>query len=278
MNVGIIGLGLIGGSMAKAIRQKGEHRVFGTDIRESVVRRALLLEAIDERLSDSGLSQCEMVIIALYPGETVRFIREKGNYLKKGAVVVDCCGVKENVCRQVQPLALELGIHFVGGHPMAGIEYSGFEYAKGSLFNGASMILTPPGDMDIRITDWLKRFFLALGFGHIEITTPEKHDMVIAYTSQLAHVVSNAYVKSERARLHKGFSAGSYLDLTRVAKLNPEMWAELFLENKEFLSDEIDGLIQRLSLYRDAIKENRQEDLHRLLEEGTKRKIMLDGE
>ena len=278
MNVGIIGLGLIGGSMAKAVKENGKHKVLGMDIQESVVCRALLLESIDERLTDDGLSECEMAIIALYPGETIQFMREKGHLLKKNSIVLDCCGVKQNVCRQIQPIALELGIHFVGAHPMAGMEFSGFEYAKGSLFKGASMILTPPGDMDIRITDRLKHFFLSLGFDHIEVTTPAKHDRVIAYTSQLAHVVSNAYVKSPRAEMHKGFSAGSYLDLTRVAKLNPDMWTELFLENKEFLTDEINDLIRRLKMYRDAIENDQGEELYRLLEEGTKRKIMLDGE
>ncbi|HPO04523.1 MAG TPA: prephenate dehydrogenase/arogenate dehydrogenase family protein [Bacillota bacterium] len=278
MKIGIIGLGLIGGSMAKAIKQTGGHEVIGTDIQESVVRRALLLESIDGRLTNSGLSECEMVIIALYPGETVRFISEKGNLLRKGSVVLDCCGIKQSVCRKIRPAASELGFHFIGAHPMAGIEFFGFEYSKGSLFNGASMILTPPGDLDIRITEQLKHFFLSIGFGHIEITTPEKHDKVIAYTSQLAHVVSNAYVKSPRAEMHKGFSAGSYLDLTRVAKLNPDMWTELFLENREFLTDEIDGLIQRLELYKNAIQNGRHQELHKLLDEGTKRKIMLDGE
>jgi prephenate dehydrogenase len=278
MNIGIIGLGLIGGSMAKAIKKRGKHKVLGIDIQESVVNSALQLGAIDEELTDDRFSECEMIIIALYPGETVQFIREKGDLLKKGSVILDCCGVKQNVCRQIQPIASQLGIHFVGAHPMAGIEFSGFEYAKGSLFNGASMILTPPEDTDIGIIDGLKHFFLSLEFGHIEITTPEMHDRVIAYTSQLAHVVSNAYVKSPRAERHKGFSAGSYLDLTRVAKLNPDMWTELFLENKEFLCDEIDGLIQRLASYRDVIKSGQKEVLYELLEEGTKRKIMLDGE
>ncbi len=278
MKIGIIGLGLIGGSMAKAIKQTGAHRVLGMDIQESVIRRALLLDSIDDRLTDDMLVECEMVIIALYPTETIQFVKEKGALLKKGTIVLDCCGVKVNISRQVRPLASQLGLHFVGGHPMAGIEFSGFEYAKESLFSGASMILTPPGDMDIRITDKLKHFFISLGFGHIEITTPEKHDKIIAYTSQLAHVLSNAYVKSPTAEQHKGYSAGSYLDLTRVAKLNPDMWTELFLENKGYLIDEIDGLINRLRLYRDAIEGEEKAELHRLLNEGSRRKIMLDGQ
>lgn len=278
MVIGIVGLGLIGGSMAKAIKQTGMHKVLGMDIQKSVIERALQAGAIDEELGDNKFSECEMVIIALYPRETVQFVKEKGSLLRKGVVVLDCCGVKQNVCNQVQPIASQLGIHFVGGHPMAGIEFSGFEHSTGSLFKGASMILTPPEGIDSEIMDELKQFFLSVGFGHIEIATPEKHDRIIAYTSQLAHVVSNAYVKSPRAELHKGFSAGSYLDLTRVAKLNPDMWTELFLENKEFLCDEIDGLIQRLTSYRDAIINESKEELHKLLDEGSKRKVLVDGE
>ena len=219
-----------------------------------------------------------MVIIALYPKETVSFIKNKGYLLKKGAIIVDCCGVKRSVCHEIQLEALKYGICFVGGHPMAGIEFSGFEYSKGSLFKGASMILTPPEVTDDNVLNQLKSFFLSLGFGHIEVTTPEIHDSEIAYTSQLAHVVSNAYVKSPRAEMHDGFSAGSYLDLTRVAKLNPDMWTELFLENREYLAEEIQGLIMRLSLYKDALDKNERQELHRLLDEGTKRKIQLDGE
>ncbi len=278
MNIGVVGLGLIGGSMAKAIKQTDDHRVMGMDIHKSVVDRALLQVAIDEELDDSRLAVCDMVIIALYPKETINFIKSKGCLLKKGSVIVDCCGVKRSVCREIQPQALKHGVHFVGGHPMAGIEFSGFEHSRGSLFKGASMILTPPENTDEQIIDRLKSFFLSLGFGHIEITSPEIHDSEIAYTSQLAHVVSNAYVKSSRAEMHDGFSAGSYLDLTRVAKLNPDMWTELFLENREYLSEEIHGLITRLSLYKDALDNKEREELHRLLDEGTKRKIQLDGE
>ncbi|HZK02297.1 MAG TPA: prephenate dehydrogenase/arogenate dehydrogenase family protein, partial [Anaerovoracaceae bacterium] len=251
--------------------------VFGMDIQRSVVDRALLLDSINEELSDECLKECDIVIIALYPGETIRFFKEKGNLFSKGTIVVDSCGVKQNICQQIQPIAKELELHFVGGHPMAGIEFSGFEYSRESLFKGASMILTPPGDMDINVTFKLKNFFLEIGFGHVEITTPCNHDKIIAYTSQLAHIVSNAYVKSPSASKHKGFSAGSYLDLTRVARLNPHMWTELFLENKEFLADEIDGLIFRLQSYRDAIKDERSKELFKLLDEGTKRKVMIDG-
>lgn len=276
MKIAIIGLGLIGGSMAKAIKMTKGHEILGFDIQDKVMKKALLLESIDQELNDSELKECDLIIVALYPRAAAEYIKEKGRFIGSNSIVVDCCGVKENVGREIQAVASEYGFSYVGGHPMAGIEFSGFEYSKGNLFEKASMILTPPGDMDINITQKLKDFFLSIGFGHVEITGAKKHDSIIAYTSQLAHVVSNAYIKSPRAEQHKGFSAGSYMDLTRVAKLNPKMWTELFLENRENLSMEIDELVDRLCLYRDAIKNGQEEYLYKLLDEGTKRKIMLD--
>lgn len=276
MKIAIIGLGLIGGSMAKAIKMTKDHEVLGFDIQDKVVKKALLLESIDKKLDDNELKECDLIIIALYPKAAAEYVKEKGRFMGRNSIVVDCCGVKRNVGEEIQAVASEFGFNYIGGHPMAGIEFSGFEYSKENLFKKASMILTPPGNMDINITQKLKNFFLSIGFGHIEITTAKKHDSVIAYTSQLAHVVSNAYIKSPRAEMHKGFSAGSYMDLTRVAKLNPKMWTELFLENKENLTLEIDELIERLCLYRDAIKNGQEENLYNLLDEGTKRKIMLD--
>lgn len=277
MNVGIVGLGLIGGSIAKAIKQNTDHIVFGKDILETVVLKAKLLSAIDEELTDQTLEQCELVIIALYPGDTVKFIEENAAKFKKGALVVDCCGVKRVICAAAQPLAEQNGFTFVGGHPMAGIEKSGFEYSMESLFKNASMILTPDGSVDIQEIDFLKQLFLSLGFGGVKLSTPEEHDRIIAYTSQLAHVLSSAYIKSESALTHMGFSAGSFKDMTRVATLHEGMWTELFLDNKEGLTMELDGLIARLSEYRKAIAGNDAPELMRLLKEGRERKALVDN-
>lgn len=277
MKIGIVGLGLIGGSIAKAIKQNTDHNVFGTDLQESVIYKAILLEAIDEKLTAEALRECDMVILALYPAAAVRFVQEHQDDLKKNAVVIDCCGVKEAVCREIQPIADEKGFLYVGGHPMAGIEYSGFEHSQKNLFKHASMILTPQRDMSIQQMDRLKKFWLSLGFNHVQLSTPEEHDRIIAFTSQLAHVVSSAYVKSPTSVSHKGFSAGSYKDLSRVAKLNETMWTELFLLNRENLVIEIEGMIERLQQYRDAIDAANEKDLWDLLHEGTERKILIDG-
>ena len=277
MKIGIVGLGLIGGSIAKAIKQNTEHKVFGTDLLESVIYKAVLLEAIDERLTDEIIGQCDIMILALYPGATVDYVKDHQSEFKKGAVIIDCCGVKEAVCKEIQPIAVQHGFSYVGGHPMAGIEFSGFEHSQKNLFRHASMVLTPQTDMGIQDMDRLKKLWISLGFNHVQISTPEEHDRIIAFTSQLAHVVSSAYVKSPTSLKHKGFSAGSYKDLSRVAKLNETMWTELFLLNRENLVTEIDGMMQRLQEYRDAIKDGKEKDLWDLLHAGTECKVLIDG-
>ncbi len=277
MKTGIVGLGLIGGSIAKAVKQNTEHEVYGTDLQESVILKAQLLEAIDGRLTEDMIGDCDYIILALYPGAAVGYVKERRNSFKKGAVVIDCCGVKEAVCSEIYPIAAEQGFSYVGGHPMAGIEFSGFEHSQKGLFKHASMILTPQTDMTIQEMERLKKFWVSLGFGHVQLSTPEEHDRIIAFTSQLAHVVSSAYVKSPTSLEHKGFSAGSYKDLSRVAKLNETMWTELFLLNRENLVNEIDGMIGRLQQYRDAISEGKEKDLWDLLHEGTERKVLIDG-
>lgn len=278
MTIGIVGLGLIGGSIAKAIKENTENTVLGFDIAESVVCKAKLMNAIDGELSKDKLGECDIVIIALYLEDTIEFVTENAAFFKKGGIVMDCCGVKRDICEAAEPIANENGFIFVGGHPMAGIEFSGFEYSKKSLFINASMIITPFPGTTIKVIESLKKLFLKIGFNNFQITTPEEHDKMIAFTSQLAHVVSSAYVKGPAAMKHKGFSAGSYKDMTRVAKLNEKMWTELFLSNRENLAFEIDSLIKRLNEYSEALKKEDKPALSTLLREGSEIKQRLNDE
>lgn len=277
MKISIIGLGLIGGSMAKAIKENTDHAVYGLDLKDSVVKKAQLIGAIDGPLTDERMADCDLNIIALYPQASIDFVREKQDIFKKGSIVLDCCGVKQIVCAGVEPIALKQGFVFIGGHPMAGLEHSGFNHAKKTLFKDASMILTPTKG-NIEDVEKVKDLFTAIGFTNIQIATPKEHDQMIAFTSQLAHVVSSAYIKSPAALKHNGFSAGSYRDLTRVAKLNEGMWTELFLDNSEFLTEEIDGIADRLKEYSKAIKEKDSETLRALLKDGREKKALIDGE
>ena len=277
MNIAVVGLGLIGGSMAKTIKKNmPQHTVLGMDIDPRVMMKAKLLEVIDAELTPERLSICDTILVATWPRTTVQYVQENAKYIRKGAMVIDLCGVKRAVCDPLFETAEQNGFTFVGGHPMAGMEYSGFDHASANLFQNASMILTPPHGVAIQVLAELKHFFRELGFGKVVITTPEEHDLVISYTSQLAHVVSSAYIKSPEAMKQHGFSAGSFRDMTRVARLNPNMWTELFMLNREPLLDELNALISQLNRYKNALENADCELMKELLREGTERKEIVD--
>ncbi len=276
MEIAIVGLGLIGGSIAKAIKKYTPHTVLGYDSDEQVMYKARLLDAIDGELTDERLAICDWLIVATRPQAAVEYVQNHADLLKKEATVMDVCGVKGFVCQPLWKLAEAKGFTFIGGHPMAGREVSGFENAGADLFHDASMILTPPKGADIALLERIKKFWCAIGFGSVTVTTPENHDRVIAYTSQLAHIASSAYIKSPTALDHIGFSAGSYKDMTRVARLDAGMWTELFLENQQPLLTELDGLIQRLAAYREALAAMDEAALHALLQAGREQKLEAD--
>lgn len=277
MKVGIIGLGLIGGSLAKAYRRREDVTVLGWDTDASITEFAQLAQAIHGPLRDEDLPDLDLLLLATYPEAVVEHLRRLAPLLSPSTMVIDCAGTKETVCREVFPLAAQYGLTFLGGHPMAGTHYSGFKYSQADLFDGAPMVLVPPVFDDIRLLDRAKKLLEPVGFGHISITTAQKHDQRIAFTSQMAHVISNAYIKSPTARDHDGFSAGSYRDLTRVAWLNPAMWAELFLENRDNLLFELDTLTRHLQAYRDALEQRDFSKLQTLLDEGRRIKEEVDG-
>lgn len=276
MNIAIIGLGLIGGSLAKSIKEHCDYTVWGYDIDPLTVSKAGACGAIDDELKMDDLGKCQLVLVALYPEDCVRFIKEHADDFADGAMVIDCAGVKRAVVGPLEETVRDRGWLYVGGHPMAGREYSGFYYAIGDLFEKASMILTPPRDIDIVSLETLKSFFLKIGFGSVRFTTPAEHDNMIAYTSQLAHIVSGAYVKNPRSAEHKGFSAGSFLDMTRVARLNETMWTELCMDNADLLVPSIDDFIFRLTQYRDALATGDEAELKALFKEGRLMKEALD--
>ena len=276
MTVGICGLGLIGGSMAKAYKEAG-HRVLAYDINESTMGYARLADIADGALNEESIPSCDLILVALYPREAADYLKAIAPLVSSNTTVMDLCGTKKEICRVGFALAKEYGFTFVGGHPMAGTQYSGIKHARATLFKGAPMVLVPPVFDDMALIEHIRSLLAPAGFGKFSVTTPEAHDERIAFTSQLAHVVSNAYVKSPSAQGHKGFSAGSYKDLTRVAWLNERMWTELFLENKEPLLYELEHIIHALSEYRDAIREDDGERLCALLRDGRIAKEMADG-
>ncbi len=276
MNVGIIGLGLIGGSLAKAYKKAGM-KVYAFDIDASVLQFARISGAADEALTDETLQACGLVLIALPPDAAVQWLEENAAKISAQTLVMDCCGVKRRICAVGFPLSEKYGFTFVGGHPMAGTHKWGFANSRADLFEGACFVAVPRAYDDMTLFERVKESVLPAGFGSVSVTTAERHDRLIAFTSQLAHVVSNAYIKSGTALDHKGFSAGSYQDLTRVAWLNPDMWTELFLDNKDNLIYELDTVITSLSEYRDACARGDAETLRALLDAGSKRKKEVDG-
>ncbi len=276
MNVGILGLGLIGGSLARAYALEG-HTVYAIQRNESMLSFAMLAGAVHGRLNEETIPKCELILLAIYPDGSASWLEKNAHLVSKDALVIDCCGIKEGICQRCFPLAEAYGFTFVGGHPMAGSQFSGFKYSRASLFRGAPMVLVPPVFDDMALLDRVKEALKPCGFGFFSVTTAAEHDKMIAFTSQMPHILSNAFIKSPTARNHKGFSAGSYKDLTRVAWLNPQMWAELFLENRDNVLFELDTYIKNLTAYRDAISESDMDTLVGLLEEGKKCKEEVDG-
>ncbi|MDR1939677.1 MAG: prephenate dehydrogenase [Clostridiales bacterium] len=278
MNIGIIGLGLIGGSLGKAFKAKTSHQIFGRDIAGDVMQKAELSGVIDSRLTDRNIGEIDALIYAVTPKV---FVSEGGArttapLLKNGAVVCDIAGTKRLVTEEMKRLsALYPALGFISTHPMAGREMSGIAASTAKLFEGASLLITPVAASDAAVSA-ITRLFLETGFGSVKMTSAEEHDKIIAYTSQLAHVVSSCYIASPTAELHHGFSAGSFLDLSRVAKLNADMWTGLFLENKDCLLPELDGIISRLKEMRKMIAAQDRQALFDVLDKNAAKKIEID--
>ncbi|MBS5151098.1 MAG: prephenate dehydrogenase [Butyricicoccus pullicaecorum] len=267
-NVVVVGLGLMGGSFAKAVRAYTDCKVYGWNRTQAVAQAAVQEGVLDGIADDAILGQADLVVISLYPQAAIDWLKAHIEKLKHGCLVVDFVGVKQCIVDALTPLAQKHGVHFVGGHPMAGREFSGFAYAQEDLFRDASMILVQTESSPLWAVDAVEGFFSQLGFGRVVRCSAEQHDHMIAFTSQLCHVVSSAYIKSPEALKHNGYSAGSYKDLTRVAKLNEDMWTELFLLNQQPLVQEIDEIIKHLTEYRDSIAAGDAERLRTLLRDG----------
>lgn len=276
MTVGILGLGLIGGSLARAYTKAGHH-VLVCDRDQEMLTFAQLAGVVDGELTENNISDCDLILLAIYSGASADWLEANAQHIRKDALVIDCCGIKKDICDRCFPIAEKYGFIFVGGHPMAGSHYSGFKYSRSNLFQGAPMVLVPPHYDDPELLQRVEDALSPCGFKQYSFTTASEHDRMIAFTSQMPHIISNAFIKSPTALAHKGFSAGSYKDLTRVAWLNPQMWSELFLGNKENVLQEMDYYINSLQTYRDAIAQEDADKLISLLDEGRIRKEEIDG-
>lgn len=273
MIVGVAGLGLIGGSFVKGYHSQG-HTVYAYNRSRKTLDYALLSGYVDAELTADNAGECDLIVACMYPEASIEWIREMGPYFGDHPIVMDACGTKRNVCEECFRIAEENGFTFVGGHPMGGTKFSGYKYSKPDMFRGAPMVIVPPRFDDIELYAKIKDLLKPLNLGRFSFTTAEDHDSMIAFTSQLSHLVASSYIKSPSVERQRGFAGGTYRDMTRVAYLNAPMWAEIFISNKDCLIPELDSLISNLNKYRAAISEERTDDLRELLEEGSKRKEM----
>ena len=267
MKIAIVGLGIIGGSYCKALKAHTKHTVIGINRTKSVAQKALEQGAIDKIGTPEDLREADVVIVCMYPQACVDFLSENGKYIRSDAIVTDASGIKRALCPQMTALAEQFGYTFVGSHPMAGKEKNGFDASDENLFMGASFIITPCGAPHVAVNA-LSSLAREIGFGTIKTTTPEEHDRMIAFTSQLPHALACSYVLSPSCPNHRGFSAGSYRDVSRVANINARLWTELFLENKEPLVEELDILVGNITNIINAIKAEDKTALYELLEKG----------
>ena len=264
----IAGLGLMGGSMAMAFQEHTDWTVYGWNRTRAVAEKALEQGVIDGIADEETIARCDLLIPVLYPAATIDFLKRVIPTMKPGARIVDLVGVKTSVIDILEPVALAAGVHYTGGHPMAGKEVAGFDNADADLYRGASMILVPTASTADGDIEWLSGLFIQLGFGMVKLCDKYEHDHMIAHTSQLCHVVSNCYVKSPSSPNHKGFSAGSYRDMIRVAGVNEVLWTDLFLANRDALLGELDIFIGDLLKVRKALADSDEEEMKRLLKEG----------
>lgn len=273
MVITVVGLGLIGGSLVRRLRGFKDAKIYGADIDEATLNLAKSDGVIDEAFTDGSkaIADADFVVLCLYPEQNVEFVKANAHIFKKGCVITDVSGVKSFIIENIREFLPE-GVHFIGGHPMAGRETGGYKSSTDTLFNGASYIITPPKSAGADAVALVRDMAEYIGCDHVVTTSPEEHDAMIAYTSQLMHVVAVALCDSPLLERSKYFSAGSLRDCTRIALINARMWSELFLENKGALCDRIDEFKQSLDDIKNAIEADEREELEGILSRACERK------
>lgn len=267
MKILIVGLGLIGGSICKTLKKNSSHTVIGTDINKDIETTAISDKSIDTAFS-GDFSGIDIIISCLYPEATEEYFEVNASKLQKGTLITDVCGVKGEFSNRINNIAKMHELEYIGLHPMAGKEFGGYDNSTSELFVNANFIIVPFEDSNNEKVEILKQLADLMGAGKVIITHPENHDKMIAYTSQLAHIVSSAYVKSPELALECGFSGGSFQDMTRIATMNEKMWTDLFMQNKDNLIQELDTLIMNLNKYNEALKTSNVKEMQELIKEG----------
>ena len=283
--IGLVGLGLIGGSFAKAYKTRAPRfKVYAANRTKSTLQKAIDEGFVDGVLDENTIPECDLIIISLFPQAAIKYIEENKQFFKPNTIVADACGNKRGICREGFKLAEDEDFCFIGAHPMAGTQFSGYDNSKADMFTGSSIVLVPTLDSEFDITpkhemiiSRLRTLLAPIGFGEYRVTDAATHDMMIAYTSQLGHVIASSYIRNPLATESDGFVGGSFRDMTRIAYCNSAMWSELFLENKDNLVPAIDSLIEELGKFRNTISQGDYDGLKKLLEEGSKRKEKISS-
>ena len=276
-NIGIVGLGLIGGSLAAALKNSG-YMVLGSDTNKVTLDFAKMAGSIDGELTEDSISACDVIFVAITLEQAEAWIKLNAHLINKDSILIDCCGVKRKICKLGNEMSEVYGFKFMGGHPMAGKQVGGYKNSRADLFKDATFCLVPTDKNDIRLLARTKDVLKDIGFTRFIVMSPEEHDQVIAFTSQMAHLVSNAYIKSDIAEADEvaALSGGAFRDMTRVAYLDEAMWTELFMENSDNLLSELDGFIVELERYKEAIEKRDADALTKLLLEGKERKSKIE--
>lgn len=278
MNICIIGLGLVGGTYALVLRENPKiNKITAIDIDQEAINKALELGIIDNGGTDSKdfLPEADLVIISLYPKLILDFIKDNLDNFKKGAIITDAAGVKKSIMDEVNKIPLEAD--FIFGHPMAGREKIGLQYADKNIFKNANYILTPNEKNKSENIATLKEIIYSMGFKNVSEITADAHDEIISFTSQLTHAIAVALVNSDNMKFDTNrFVGDSYRDLTRIAKINSKLWSELFLENKENLIHKIDAFQEKMEYIKNALLNDDADALEKEFQESTKRRELID--
>lgn len=277
LSFAIIGLGLIGGSYAKALRRLGVKQIIGLELNEAVLKEAVEQGLVDVALNVAGtsLKEADVVICSIYPDAIAPFIIANVGNFKEDVLLTDVAGIKRSMISTAQA-ALLPGMEFISGHPMAGRQGSGLGMSDAAIFNGANYIIVPERHNTEQAICWLEAFAMALGCKHTVRVTPEEHDRIIAFTSNLPHITAVALMDSTSYNdKTKYFVAGSFRDGTRVADINPELWCDLFMANKDKVADEVDKYMEQLLLWRDALRNGDAEQLKQLMRTAAARRKEL---
>lgn len=269
-SIGVIGMGLLGGSYLKGFKKAGYCRLTGVDRDEKAVAYALESGLAEKASSDpSVIADCDIVISALYPHVFVKWIEENQKYLKAGCLLTDVTGVKRSVIDEISRI-LRRDVEFIACHPMAGREYKGIRFADETRFENANYIIVPTGKNTEEALQTASEIAGILKFGNIAVLSPEEHDRMIGFVSQLTHVIAVSLMNMSDNSSLAEYTGDSFRDLTRIARINEDLWPELFVLNKDYLVEQIDGFVREMMQFRDMIE---NEDL-----EGMKQKLILSTE